>query len=168
MSSNIETHPHPFFIPTNPLVLLVGSFPGRHNVNVDGKDEWFYSSPRNQFWPILRKVYNEKLLSNKEKKACFEKHGIAIGDLFLKIRRKGNTNSDSDIEVIEYNNIVIEKILKTYHFHSILFTSKLVQKVFLKFFPEVTNSECLPSPSPRFARMSLDDKVEYYKKKLPV
>ena len=167
MSSHIETHPHPFFIPSNPLVLLVGSFPGRHNVDVEGKDEWFYSSPRNQFWPILRKVYNENLFTTKEKKDSFEKHGIAIGDIFLKIRRKENTNSDSDIEVIEYNNIALEKVLKTYSFHSIFFTSKLVQKVFLKFFPEVKNSECLPSPSPRFAKVSLDEKIKYYKKKLP-
>lgn len=167
MPSAIETHPHPLFVPDSATVLILGSFPGQNNVMVDGKDEWFYASKRNQFWSILRGVYNEELLTTKEKQSCFEKHGIAMGDIFLKIRRKENTNSDSDIEVVEYNDKAIQKVLGSCSFNHIFFTSKLVEKEFLKCFPNVKSGECLPSPSPRYAKMNLSAKIEYYKKKLP-
>lgn len=167
MLTAIEIHPHPFFVPESATVLILGTFPGRKNVLVEGKDEWFYSSKRNQFWTIIRAVYNEALLTTQEKKSCFEKYGIAMGDIFLKIRRRENTNSDSDIEVIEYNDKALQQVLDINSFKHVFFTSKLVEKEFLKCFPHVKNGECLPSPSPRYARMNLEEKINYYKKKLP-
>jgi hypoxanthine-DNA glycosylase len=165
--AEIETHPHKPFVPTKAQVLIVGTFPGKHNSSVQGKDEWFYASKRNQFWNIIRGVYNVELLSTEEKKNLFTKHKIAIGDIFLKIRRKEDNNSDSSLEVIEYNDKALEVILKENEFSSIFFTSKLVEKEFLKLFPQIKNGECLPSPSPRYARMSLSEKIDYYKNKLP-
>lgn len=165
--AEIETHPHKPFVPTKAEVLIVGTFPGKHNSSVQGKDEWFYASKRNQFWNIIGGVYNVELHSTEEKKNLFTKHKIAIGDIFLKIRRKEDNNSDSSLEVIEYNDKALEVILKENEFSSILFTSKFVEKEFLKLFPHIKNGECLPSPSPRYARMSLSEKIDYYKNKLP-
>jgi hypothetical protein len=42
-----------------------------------------------------------------------------------------------------------------------------VENAFKKLFPEVAIGESLPSPSPRYARMSLQQKIDYYKLKLP-
>lgn len=165
--AEIETHPHKPFVPLNAEVFIVGSFPGKNNSSVMGKDEWFYESKRNQFWNILRGVYNAGLLSTEEKKDLFTKHKIAIGDIFLRIRRKENNNSDNSLEVIEYNDKALAAILKDNKFSSIFFTSKFVQKEFLKLFPNVINGESLPSPSPRYARMNLAEKIQYYKAKLP-
>jgi hypoxanthine-DNA glycosylase len=165
--SQIEIHPHIPFVPKNTTVLILGSFPGKDNSNVEGKDEWFYASKRNQFWNIIRGVYNEQLISTQEKKAFFEKKGIALTDLFLKIKRKETNNSDSSLEILEDNSIAIKKILDKYRLKSVFFTSQFVEKEFRKLFPTVIMGECLPSPSPRYARMSLMEKIEFYKKKLP-
>ena len=165
--SEIEIHPHEPFVPKNATVLILGTFPGKSNVKVQGLDEWFYASKRNQFWNIIRGVYNRPLLSTAEKKQLFSEKGIAIGDIFLKIKRKENNNSDSSLEVVEYNDKALREIINSTHLKAIYCTSQFVEKEFKKLFPELNIVESLPSPSPRFARMSLTDKIACYKKKLP-
>src|SRR5690606_8414077 len=112
-----------------------------------------YSSKRNQFWTIIRGVYQEELKTTAEKKAMFTRKGIAIGDIFLKIKRVENNNSDSSLEVIEYNDSEIEKALLENNFKAVFTTSQFVAKEFKKLFPAWENIESLPSPSPRYARM---------------
>ena len=163
----IETHPHKLFVPPNATILILGTFPGKHNVQVEGQDEWFYSSKRNQFWNIIRSVYQEELKTTTKKKDLFSRKGIAIGDIFLKIKRKENNNSDSSLEIIEYNDKEIEKAMSDHSFRAIYTTSQFVEKEFKKLFPYIKNIEALPSPSPRYARMTLEDKIAVYKEKLP-
>ena len=165
----IEKHPFRGFLPENARVLIVGSFPGREITHKQlSEDEWFYGAKRNQFWKIICGVYNVELNSKMEKQLLFQTHGIAIADLFLKIRRRENNNGDANLEVIEYNTEEIRQILKSNKIRSVLFTSRFVEKEFLKFFPGIGFGECLPSPSPRYARMTLMEKIEVYKKKLPL
>ncbi|MEO9098847.1 MAG: uracil-DNA glycosylase family protein [Ginsengibacter sp.] len=163
----IEIHPHKPFVPPNAKVLILGSFPGKGHALFESANEWFYASKRNQFWNIMRGVYNKELITTEDKKELFTKHGIAIGDVFLKIRRKEDNNQDSNLEIIAYNDKALKKILDENKFESVFFTSKLVEKHFLKLFPLVKNGECLPSPSPRYARVSLQEKIDFYKRKLP-
>ena len=163
----IETHPHKLFVPPNATVLVLGTFPGKNNVQVEGQDEWFYSSKRNQFWTILRGVYEEELKTTAQKKELFARKAIAMGDIFLKIKRMENNNSDSSLEVIEYNDKDIEKALKENSIDAVFTTSQFVAKEFKKLFPNFKNIETLPSPSPRYARMSLVEKISIYKEKLP-
>jgi hypoxanthine-DNA glycosylase len=165
--AEIEIHPHKPFVPPNARVLILGSFPGKNHATPLSVDEWFYASKRNQFWNIMRGVYNEELITTEDKKNLFAKHRIAIADVFLKIRRKENNNQDSNLEIVAYNDKALKKILNENKFDAIFFTSKLVEKHFLNLFPSIKNGECLPSPSPRYARMSLEEKINVYKKKLP-
>jgi hypoxanthine-DNA glycosylase len=165
----IETHPFKAFVPAKATVLIVGSFPGRDITHKKlSEDEWFYGTKRNQFWKIISGVYQTELTTKAEKQKLFEKYGIAIVDIFLRIKRKGNNNTDSNLEIIEYNDTAIEKILENKNIEKIFFTSQFVGKSFLNRFPGVKTGESLPSPSPRYARMSLLEKIEYYKLKLPV
>jgi hypoxanthine-DNA glycosylase len=165
--AEIETHPHKPSVPPNATVLILGSFPGKNYTSPLCEDEWFYASKRNQFWAIMKGVYNAELITTGDKKNLFSKHGIAIADVFLKIRRTENNNLDSNLEIIAYNDKALKKILNENKFDSIFFTGKLVEKHFSKLFPSIKNGECLPSPSPRYARMSLKEKINVYRKKLP-
>lgn len=165
----IETHPFEAYVPNNIKVLIIGSFPGREqaqNAIVDPND-WFYGSKRNQFWTILSAVYNTKLVNKQDKQALFEAIGIGITDIFYQIIRQQNNNSDTNLQVIAYNVKPIQKVLSNYPNITIFFTSKFVEKQFRKCFPNTTYTECLPSPSPRYATMSLTDKINHYKVKLP-
>ena len=165
----IETHPFRPFVPANATVLIVGSFPGRDITqgSIDD-DKWFYGTRRNQFWDIISSVYNAELKTTKNKKELFERVGIAIADIFLTAKRKAENNSDTNLEVVTYNDKAIRKILSGNSFKFIFFTSKFVEKHFMKLFPGVNNGECLPSPSPRYARMNKQEKAAYYRNKLPV
>jgi len=164
----IETHPFKAFIPENVTVIIVGSFPGREITHkILNEDEWFYGAKRNQFWKIISGVYQQNLVTRSEKQSLFKKYGIGIVDIFLKVKRKGNNNMDQNLEVVEYNDKAIKKILRSHPVKKIFFTSRFVEKAFYQVFPEIKIGECLPSPSPRFARMSLEEKIKIYQQKLP-
>jgi hypoxanthine-DNA glycosylase len=164
----IETHPFTAFIPENVTVIIVGSFPGREVTHkILTEDEWFYSTKRNQFWKIISGVYHLDLSTKIEKQSLFKKHGIGIVDLFLKVKRKAANNMDQNLQVIEYNDKAIKEILSNHRIKKIFFTSRFVEKTFHQIFPGVKMGECLPSPSPRFATMSLQEKIKIYQQKLP-
>ncbi|MEP7079492.1 MAG: hypothetical protein ABI784_02135, partial [Ginsengibacter sp.] len=149
----IEIHPHKFFVPSNAQVIIIGSFPGRGHAT-ESDSEWFYESKRNQFWKIISAVYQRELYDVTQKKNLFTEKGIAIGDLFYKVKRTKNNNSDSSLQVIEYNDKALSKIFKTKKFQNIFFTSKFIEKEFKKLFPVMENIASLPSPSPRVATIS--------------
>lgn len=168
LMTEIETHPFKPFVPKGATALIVGSFPGRDITQKKlNKNDWFYGTKRNQFWNIISGVYNTELKNVADKKQLFSEKGIAIADIILQARRNASNNSDTNLEVIVYNDKVIKKILAHTSFQHIFFTSRFVEKHFVKIFSETKHGECLPSPSPRYARMSMKEKIAYYKMKLP-
>ena len=166
--NEIELHPFKPFVPDNATTLILGSFPGREQTQTNpDNDQWFYGAKRNQFWKIISEVYNTDLPCKADKQKLFEKFGIGITDILLRVRRKNNSNLDDNLEIIEYNNTAIKAILENSKIKSIFFTSKFVGVHFFKLFPEIKNTEYLPSPSPRYARMTKVEKINSYKIKLP-
>jgi hypoxanthine-DNA glycosylase len=163
----IEVHPFGAFVPKNVKVLIVGSFPGREQTQcvMDGT-QWFYGAPRNQFWKILEIVYGRELKSRKQKQELFEEAGIGITDIIKSCIRRNGTNLDENLEVKEYNKEAVAVILKE-HLPGILFTSRFVEKEFKKLFPEYNKTDILPSPSPRYFKLNIEDKARIYKEKLP-
>jgi G:T/U mismatch-specific DNA glycosylase len=115
----------------------------------------------------MEEVYQTGLSTTSAKQKLFTSLKMGIADIILKAVRKQNTNSDDNLQVIEYNDKAIAKILKANKIETIFFTSQFVYKIFKKLFPDFTNMAVLPSPSPRYARMSLKEKIEVYKKLLP-
>lgn len=167
--ANIEVHPFEPFIPDGAKYLIIGSFPGKEQTQHKLSDDaWLYGAKRNMFWKILEQVYNISLPDKISKQNLFRKTKTAIADIILKAVRKESTNSDSNLHIIEYNQKAIELILQQNHIVTIYFTSRFVEKLFKKLFPGINNTIVLPSPSPRYARMSFKEKVMLYKKLLPV
>jgi len=164
----IEVHPFNAFIPSNATVVIIGTFPGKDITHKQlDENDWFYGTKRNQFWKIISGVYNVELTTKKQKQWLLKAHGIGIADLFLKVKRTADNNTDGNLQVVEFNDDELKKILALPTLQHIFFTSKFVEKEFLKVFPPVLIGESLPSPSPRFATMSLTKKIEIYKSKLP-
>ena len=92
--------------------------------------------------------------------------GIGITDIFKSVTRKAGTNLDENLEIIEHNNDEIEIILKEFY-PQVLCTSRFVEKEFKKMFPDYAEVDVLPSPSPRYFRITIEQKAEIYKRKLP-
>ena len=162
----IETHPFEAFVPDNIKCLVVGSFPGKDQTGDIDETRWFYGAPRNQLWRILEIVYQRELKIRQQKQRLFEEAGIGMTDLIKSCSRKEGNNLDENLEIKEYNKEAIHEILTQYR-PKVLFTSRFVEKEFKRLFPHYKNTDILPSPSPRYFRLRIDDKARIYKDKLP-
>ena len=49
----------------------------------------------------------------------------------------------------------------------VLCTSRFVEKEFKKMFPAYTAVDVLPSPSPRYFKLTIEEKATIYKERLP-
>jgi hypoxanthine-DNA glycosylase len=164
----VEHHPFPVFIPPKMKCLVLGSFPGKEQTR-GGLDEnaWFYGAPLNQLWRILEKVYDRELKTRESKQALFREAGIGITDIFKSVIRKSGSNLDDNLEIVGYNKAEIENVLKEFR-PQVLCTSRFVEKEFKKMFPAYPAVDVLPSPSPRYFKLTVEQKAEVYKKKLPL
>ncbi|HUS01376.1 MAG TPA: hypothetical protein VMY77_06605 [Chitinophagaceae bacterium] len=166
-NSIVETHPFKPYIPKGIKYLMIGSFPGKGQTEkIISETDWFYGAKRNTFWKIMEAVYEKELKTTSAKQKLFTSLKMGIGDIILKAVRTENTNSDDNLHVIEYNNSAIKKTLSANKIATVFFTSQFVYKIFKRFFPEVENTIVLPSP--RYARMSVKEKVAVYRKVLPI
>lgn len=165
----IETHPFGDFVPADAKYLILGSFTGKEAVKdtpeTDDAYDWFYGTKKNQFWSILEKVYNRELKDIFAKQQLFTEMGIAITDIIYQCERRNDSNLDNNLINIVYNKATILQILNTHKIKKILFTSRFVEKKFKKVFQDINGVECvtLPSPSPRYALMSKQQKIQKYK-----
>ncbi|MCK9368603.1 hypothetical protein M0R04_01360 [Candidatus Dojkabacteria bacterium] len=172
----IETHPFGSFVPKQVKYLLLGSFTTKEAFDDKKKDDyvWFYSNGgRNQFWPILEEVYGTQLKTRKQMENLFTSLGMALADIIYQCERKKSSNLDINLTNIVYAIDDITEILKKHDISKIFFTSKYVEKRFKSVFKSVlaTYSNIklisLPSPSPRYASMTKNQKTQSYKTLLP-
>ncbi len=165
----LETHPFGNFVPKDIKYLLLGSFTGKI---VDDSYDWFYGTKRNLFWPIIQEVYGIRFKDKKDKQDLFTKLKIGIADIILSCERSDNNNSDMNLANIVLNKEFI-KILENNKIKKIFFSSKFVEKLFNKYFKGLILSHpkieliVLPSPSPRYALMTKEEKIKKYREVLP-
>lgn len=166
--NEIENHPFEPFIPDNASSLIVGSFPGMEQVaNRHNQEEWFYSAIDNLFWPILSEAFQTELKTRIQKEIFLTERRIAITDIFTKVRRKEKSNLDKYLSDLEYNKRIASIIEKS-KIDKLFFTSKFVEKHFLREFPQITFGVCLPSPSPAAnIPISISDDYKSYKQLNP-
>lgn len=168
INSSIEIHPFKPFIPKGAKYLILGSFPGKGQTEKTvSETDWFYGAKRNTFWKIIEEVYQTELKTTSAKQQLFTSLKMGIADIILKAVRTANTNSDDNLQVIEYNEKAIRQILDSNKIEMIFFTSQFVYKLFKKLLPGVMNTIVLPSPSPRYARMTVKEKINAYKNAMP-
>ena len=165
----MEYHPFEPFVPEGARTLILGSFPGKESTQQLRKDDWYYNSKRNQFWKILEMVYEQELSTPAAKINLFVNNRIAVTDIIASCERRNHSNSDQNLINKQYNQQGISSILEGNPVSQVLFTSKSVYREFIRHFdfPKDIRLIALPSPSPRYARLSLVQKSEIYKKHLP-
>ncbi len=171
----IQTHPFGAFAPPGATSLLLGSFTGKEafDPRTKGSYVWFYCTPRNQFWPILREVYGARLQTREEMEELFTALGIAIADIVYQCERRGRNSLDTNLTNIVYATEEITRVLENNPIAKIFFTSQWVEARFKRVFKQDIDRHpaielvALPSPSPRYARMSLAQKVDRYRELLP-
>ena len=153
---------HPFapIIDEHSKILILGSFPSLKSF----ENNFYYAHPRNQFWPLLSKIFNLPVDTLDEKRALLKRHHIALWDVVGSCERRNS--ADSNLKQCQPNDIT--GLLEKYpNIRVIMFTGKKAHDLFRRYFPEIKIPQVvLPSPSPAYASKSLEDKLKIWKKSL--
>ena len=156
----IEVHPFGNFVPPKVKYLTLGSFVTKPSHPY----EWFYANGRNQFWPIMGEVYGQIFDTKAKQQQLFTHLEMALADIIYSCERKNNSNLDIGLYNCVYNTSIVDIIAK-HKVEKIYFTSRYVEGLFRKHFKSVVlqfpNVELvtLPSPSPRYAMMTREEKI---------
>lgn len=152
------------FHPIKPLynensnILILGSFP-----SVKSREQmFFYGHPKNRFWALLAKIFNEEMPQTVEqKRALALKHRIALWDVLASCEISGS--SDSSIKNAEVNDIA--PILAKADIGGIYVNGKTAARYYEKYMEEKTGLKAvtLPSTSPANASYSFDRLYEAWK-----
>ena len=153
-------HTLPIFINDDSKILILGSFPSIKSREIG----FYYSHPRNRFFPILGAIFNEDISTDIDSRKTFLiKHNIALYDV---VEECDIVNSDDssiknvlpiDIKsiLIKYPNIKIIGIIGNK-------TKKLFDKYLLNKIKDI-KIIYLPSSSPANAKMKDDELIKIYK-----
>ena len=159
---NNEKLEHPFqpLVFKDSEVLILGSFP-----SIDSFDKaFYYAHPRNQFWKILSAVTNYPINNRDQKIWLLKEFKIALWDMVKSCSR--DNSLDSSLEEIEVNNLA-EFLEEHPSIKKVAFTGRLAEKLFkINFDYLQIKMVYLPSPSAAYAKMSLEQKIVTYSKKL--
>jgi len=153
---------HPFdpIVFPDTEVLILGTFP-----SIDSFEKaFYYAHPRNQFWPILSEITGYPVNNRDQKIWLLKQSKIGLWDMVAGCRR-GNS-LDSSLTGIEVNDI--PGLLKSHPtIRKILFTGRKAQELFERNFGDLAiERDYLPSPSPAYAAMRFEEKVEEYRRVL--
>ena len=168
---SIEYHPFGSFIPPYTQYLVVGTFPGRLFSQRTAEENQaeinaFSYGGHNQFWRIMEKIYDVELSTREAKMRLFQNLNIGLVDVIHACRRKKQSNLDSDLTDIVWNKDQFEHIFKEKDIKNVFCTGKGVALIFQKWYPNKPVIT-LPSPSPLYASMRFEDKVEFYRNVFP-
>jgi hypoxanthine-DNA glycosylase len=105
----IESHPDWEHDVPNMRTLILGNFPP-HKKRWDY--EFYYPNKQNNFWKVLAAINGKALHDMKgeaavaERKKIMEKLEIGVYNMGKTIKRKGHSARDTDIEIMEFNDII--------------------------------------------------------------
>ncbi|WP_302368395.1 uracil-DNA glycosylase family protein [Brachyspira aalborgi] len=134
------------FFPNKMKIIILGTFPvplysQKEKFNSLPKDKkenaWYYASSKSEFWRLIADSFdidNKEFLINKNmKKKLFKNNKIGIADVFSKCKRKNKESSkDTDLIIVEYNNLIANIFQNYKSLKLIIFTSRFTENNFFK------------------------------------
>ena len=160
MNNDRLSHPFKPIVFKDTVVLILGSFPSIKSF----ENNFYYAHPSNQFWKIMQAV-TDYPVNNKDQKIWLLKEAkFGLWDMIKNCRR--DNSLDSSLENEEVNDIAA--FLETYpNIKKVAFTGKKSQALFETHFGYLEIEKVyLPSPSAAYAKMSIEEKINKYKKEL--
>lgn len=139
-------------------ILILGTMPSPKSRELG----FYYSHPRNRFWPVLAKIFGEDVPETPEKKADFcLLHKIALWDVLRECDIEGA--SDSSIKNAVPNDLSV--ILNSADIKAVFTTGATAARLYKKYLEQETGIAAisLPSTSPANAKMSPEELVGNYK-----
>lgn len=139
-------------------ILVLGTMPSPKSRELG----FYYSHPRNRFWPVLAKIFCEEIPGTPEEKKNFcLRNKIALWDVLKECEIEGA--SDSSIKNAVPNDLSI--ILNSADIKAVFCAGTTAAKLYKKFIEPETKIPAivLPSTSPANAKVKFEELVEEYK-----
>ena len=141
-------------------VLILGSFPSIKSF----ENDLYYGNPLNQFWKILKAVTSYPVNNNDQKIWLLKECKLGLWDMIATCKRESSLDSSLEDETVNDIPTLLEA---NPNIRKIAFTGKKSEALFKTHFSHIDiETIYLPSPSPAYAAMKFEDKVEKYKKEL--
>ena len=138
-------------------VLILGTMPSPSS----RENGFYYSHPRNRFWPVMARVFAQPVpeLPEEKRRFCLANR-IALWDVLRSCRIDGA--SDASIREPELNDI--PSLLERTGISAVITTGGAASRLFARHFGHIGVRHIpLPSTSPANARLSIDALTEAYR-----
>lgn len=159
MESKRITHSFCPVFDSESRVLILGTMPSPKSRELG----FYYSHPRNRFWPVLAEIFGEKIPKTPEEKENFVlRHKIALWDVLAECDIEGASDSSIKNAVPNDMSVIFEKA----DIRAVFTTGAAAAKLYKKHIEPKTGIEAiaLSSTSPANAKTGFDKLCEEYKK----
>ena len=146
----------------HPSILILGSLPG--DLSLDFQQ--YYAHPRNRFWTLLFKIFNQEFsLKYEDRIQLIKNNQMILWDVAHSAERMGSLDND----IINERPNAIEELLTQYpSIRRIIFNGKKAEKLFDKYFKRKDHLAyfSLPSTSPANARYTNEKLMDHWRNAL--
>jgi len=160
MENEILEHPFEPIVFKNTEILILGSFPSIKSF----ENNFYYAHPRNQFWKILEAVTTYPVNNRDQQIWLLKETKLGLWDMIKNCSRDNSLDNSLEDEVVNDLPVFLEahpSITK------LAFTGKKSQALFETHFGYLEIERVyLPSPSAAYAKMSIEEKTEFYRREL--
>ncbi len=159
MESKRITHAFCPVFDSESRVLILGTMPSPKSRELG----FYYSHPRNRFWPVLAEIFGEKIPKTPEEKENFVlRHKIALWDVLAECDIEGASDSSIKNTVPNDMSVIFEKA----DIRAVFTTGAAAAKLYKKHIEPKTGIEAiaLSSTSPANAKTGFDKLCEEYKR----
>ncbi|PID60012.1 MAG: DNA-deoxyinosine glycosylase [Gammaproteobacteria bacterium] len=156
-------------VPEKPHLLILGSMPGQPSLNA----REYYANRQNAFWPIIVALSRDEqpdrerafALSYRQRCTGLAELGIALWDVLAHCRRVGSLDAAIERDS-EFANDIAALLHEHPSIHTLCFNGQTAARLFRRHFgepPSGIGSQTLPSTSPAYASLSLDEKYKQWR-----
>ena len=158
MEVHSVVHPIEPVFDADSKILILGTMPSPKSREAG----FYYSHPRNRFWPVLAALFGEEVpKENSQKRSLLLRHQVALWDVIASCEIAGA--SDTSIRNAVPNPI--EELIAKTQIKAVYTTGQKAYQLYQKHCFSKTGIEAvpLPSTSPANAAMSLEKLIEAYR-----
>jgi TDG/mug DNA glycosylase family protein len=147
-------------------VLILGTMPSEASLS----RQQYYGHPRNAFWPIMSALFaSDPSLCYQRRKEMLMENGIALWDVLKSCNRLGSLDSKIKLATIRTNDLA--SFFNEYKgIKRVFFNGRMAEKLYQKRILPTLNHrfsyldyQCLPSTSPAYASLNLEQKLDAWK-----
>ncbi len=160
MDKEVLTHPFDPIVFNDTKILILGSFPSKQSF----ENGFYYAHPRNQFWKILGSITGYPTHNRDQKIWLLKEAKIGLWDMIASCSRDNSLDSSLVDEVVND----IPSLLERYpSIERVAFTGRKAQALWEVNFAHIDiETVYLPSPSPAYAKMRMEEKIAIWRERL--